>query len=241
MDSAVLPPLVTYRAVSQADRVAALRLIADSVAQQRQIAAKSLISHPVSVAAVILLISLVGQYTYQGGSLGDLAFFGTTGAGCLMIFLVFVQWMTSGYLEEAARVGTWKWLETETEDSSQSITRGHEDVFLVTKYGDDIIGTILLRFPLPIRPSSEDKAVLIRAWTVGRQYRQKGVGTNLLEEALLAKTARGADILFDNFHANSLRLLPNLFNRPFEKKEKWARARLEFLKRQRLKKQGTVS
>ncbi|EEP75560.1 predicted protein [Uncinocarpus reesii 1704] len=147
-----LPQLITYPAVSEDDKISALRLIADSVAQQRQTAAKSLISHPLSVASLVLLISLAGKYQYNGKSLGDLAFVGTTGAGCIMILLVLVQWMTSEYLEEAARVGTWKWLQSESKAPS-------EDGFLVAKYGDEIIGTILLRYThLPAHSSKSENA-----------------------------------------------------------------------------------
>ncbi|WEW57451.1 hypothetical protein PRK78_002918 [Emydomyces testavorans] len=241
-----LPQLTTYPATSEDDKIAALRLIADSVAQQRQTAAQSIISHPLCVAAVVLLIAVFGKYQYHGKSLGDLAFVGTTGAGCIMIMLVAVQWMTSGYLEEAARVGTWKWLlgrhKPETgsnaannDNDDEKEDDGGENVLLVTKYGDEIIGTILLRLPPSTTSSRKDQPpVLVRAWIVKRRYRQKGIGMGLLEETFSFLRARGlnddenrVDVRFDEAHANSLRVLPAMFNRAFERREKWARKKLE--------------
>ncbi|KMP00192.1 hypothetical protein CIHG_02162 [Coccidioides immitis H538.4] len=228
-----LPQLVTYPAISEDDKISALRLIADSVAQQRQIAAKSLISHPLCITALVLLISLAGKYQSHGKSLGDLAFVGTTGAGCIMILLVLVQWVTSAYLEEASRVGTWKWLKSEAKDPSTPVSPLTDDVFLVTKYGDEIIGTILLRIPSSPKSKAEtqgEQPVLVRAWTVGRRYRQKGIGTGLLEEAfsyLQARSLHDLDVRFDRSHANSFRVLPGMFNRPFNMRENWARRKLE--------------
>lgn len=233
------PQLVIYPASSEDDQISALRLIADSVAQQRQIAAKSLISHPLCIAAVVALISFAGKYQFHGKSLGDLAFLGTTGAGCLMIMLAAVQWMTGGYLEEASRVGTWKWLRDHGHGETDSKTEDDDDVLLVTKYGDELIGTILLQF----RHQTDDEykgqrgrkqPVFVRAWTVKRRYRQRGIGTGLLEEALAFVRARGlddVDIVFDVFHANSFRVLPRMFNAAFERREKWAQKKLEEVKK----------
>lgn len=224
------PPLATYRAVSEDDQISALRLIADSVAQQRQTAAKSLISHPFCIAILVLLISLAGKYQSYGKSLGDLAFLGTTGAGIFMALLAAVQWMTSGYLEEASRVGTWKWLRGQNDKPEED----DENVLLVTKYGDELIGTILLQIPHQTKDCtaqrSRNQPVLVRAWTVKRRYRQRGIGTGLLEDAVSFVRDRGmenVDIHFDSRHANSLRVLPRMLSSALEKREKWARKKLE--------------
>jgi len=56
-----VPALTTYVADDAPDRVAALKLVADSVAQQRQAASRALLSHPANVGAFGLVLAAVAQ------------------------------------------------------------------------------------------------------------------------------------------------------------------------------------
>jgi hypothetical protein len=59
-----IPPLSTYTAESEEDRVDGLRLVADSVAQQRQVASKMLIFHPINLAVFFLVVAVAAQQLY---------------------------------------------------------------------------------------------------------------------------------------------------------------------------------
>jgi len=56
-----VPALTTAVAEAADDRVAALKLVADSVAQQRQAASRILLSHPVNVGAFGVVLAVVAQ------------------------------------------------------------------------------------------------------------------------------------------------------------------------------------
>jgi Acetyltransferase (GNAT) family len=72
---------------------------------------------------------------------------------------------------------------------------------------------------------------LIRAWTVRSRYRGKGIGTGLLETAVMICQSKGWDgPVFDDAHANSARVLPAIFNGRFDAIEASARKTLERVK-----------
>ncbi|KAI7139410.1 hypothetical protein KC352_g29910, partial [Hortaea werneckii] len=63
----------------------------------------------------------------------------------------------------------------------------------------------------------------IKAWTVRMKYRRKGVGSAVLEEAVREARRKGAESLeFAYDHANALRVLPGLYNRAFDQRERRA-------------------
>ncbi|KAI5300691.1 hypothetical protein KEM56_002262, partial [Ascosphaera pollenicola] len=69
----------------------------------------------------------------------------------------------------------------------------------------------------------------IRAWTVLAEYRNAGIGTSLLEAAISICKERGVDPYTLDFapdHANSLKVLPSVFNGVFERRDKWVRKKL---------------
>lgn len=245
-----IPPLTTFRATEEEHKVEALRLIADSVAQQRQIAAKYIIFRPETLAISALILSIVTKLLYKG-STSDFTLVGTTWTGCIMAGLIGVRWATSGYIELAEKTGTWAWLG----DGLGTTTRNNEeDEILVTTYGDEVIGTLVLRAVKDLpdarhsrtssssstksssskgnsrrKNSSRFLTGVIRAWTVKRRYRQKEIGTGLLEEAISSCRARGINgPVFADDHANSTKVLPDRYNRGFEQHDRWAR---EFLGR----------
>ncbi|EXJ76808.1 uncharacterized protein A1O5_01316 [Cladophialophora psammophila CBS 110553] len=227
-----LPELSTKLAATEDDKVEALHLIADSIAQQRQLASATVIFHPLTLSALVLLLGLAYQNLYKGAS-SDWAIIGTTSAGILMAVLITVRWLTSGYIFEAERVGTWKWLNDGRDNPDKSIV-GSEDEILLTRFGGDIIGTIIVR---GVRDSSgaagksrKNAPVTgyIRAWTVKRRYRRKGVGQGLLEEAIALCQQKGwSGPEFADDHANSANVLHPTFSGGLKKKEKQAREMLE--------------
>ena len=240
-----VPPLATRPATSEDDKVDALHLIADSVAQQRQLASRELMFHPAVLAFLVLVLGLVYQNLYKG-SRSDLAIVGTTSAGVIMSLLISVRYFTRGYIEEAESVGTWKWL-----DSGRSATDaiGDEDDLILSRFGDEAIGALVIRgvresntnpgsgngSPRKRRQNSSSKNApvmgKIRGWAVKYRYRRKGVGTELLEEAVRICQEKGwQGPEFAGDHANSARVLLSQFNGGFNRRERKAREMLERVK-----------
>lgn len=194
-----LPELTTTTATDPTDRIAAVRLIADSVAQQRQTAARTLITHPLPLSLHILLLSLLSARLYRTPS--DLPLLFTTAAGATMAALVAARWLVAGYIAAAEAISPAGWL-------------ADADAVIVTKWGRNIIGAVVLGFsPAPASPPSSPgsggrrrnrhggsggggggaagERALVRAWTVQRKYRGQGVGGALLDEAVRVARARG--------------------------------------------------
>ena len=227
-----LPELTTKPAVTEDDKVEALHLIADSVAQQRQLASTTIIFHPFTLCAFVLLFGLTYQNLYKGSS-SDWAIIGTTSAGILMAGLVTVRWLTGGYIFEAERIGTWKWLNEGRDDPDKAIV-GSEDEILLTRFGEEVIGAIVIRGirdPTSSSGKSRKNAPtrgFIRAWTVMRRYRRKGIGQGLLEEAIALCQSNGwSGPEFADDHANSAKIVHPTFEGRFKKMDRQARQMLE--------------
>jgi GNAT superfamily N-acetyltransferase len=202
-----LPQLSTYTAESEDDRIEGLRLVADSVAQQRQVASKMMIFHPINLAILGLVVAIVTQYILRAS--GDLFLLGTTLGGIAMTFLIAVRYVTGGYIGLAEDIDM-DWL--------------GEDRLVVAKWGKDVIGALVLGWAdhdaAKKRGRRRRGKAVIRAWTVMLKYRGKGVGEGLLEEAVKVAGERGADgIIFDADHANSKRILPAVYNAFLDKQE----------------------
>ncbi|KAI9842609.1 MAG: hypothetical protein M1837_007047 [Sclerophora amabilis] len=232
-----IPTLTTSHA-SDDDLPEALQLVADSVAQQRQLAARCILLHPLSLSLYALAMAILAKLC---PSLPTLA---TTASGVTMAVLVAVRWACNGYIEEAEGIGK-RWLisgrgggeEGEGEEAGPRRQEGRamEDVVLVTRWGGEIIGVVIVRL-IPdgktsksSRQDSKSRA-LFRAWTVKLRYRYKDVGRGLLEEAVrITRETLGEKITmeWDAQHANSRQNLPNLFNRPFQSRERLAKKMLQ--------------
>lgn len=140
-----------------------------------------------------------------------------------MAMLVGVRMMTGGYLTAAETI-TWSWL--------SNPETGDEDLLIGSKFGDDVIGALVLRLERPGGAKKKGKVVkvgkgkgIIRAWTTGLRYRQKGIGSALLEEAVRVtreKCGKEAEVGFAADHANSTMVLPSIFNGGFRKREQAA-------------------
>jgi hypothetical protein len=222
-DLSSIPPLTTSVLTDPEDRIVALKLVADSVAQQRQTASRAVIFHPIFAAAWVLVNALVTQFLYKDFS--DLGIVVCTVGGMTMAMLVAVRMMTGGYLSEAETI-TWSWL--------SNPETGDEDLLIGSKFGEDIIGALVLRLEKPggVGNKKKGKVIktgkgkgIIRAWTTGLKYRHKGIGTGLLEEAVQVtheKCGKEAEVGFAADHANSRMVLPSIFNSGFRKREQAA-------------------
>jgi GNAT superfamily N-acetyltransferase len=185
-----LPQLSTYTATTEEDRIEALRLVADSVAQQRQVASKVMMFHPVSLGAYFAVVAIAASYMLRWYE--DKLMLATTLGGITMTFLIFIRWMTGGYIGMAEDIDG-EWL-------------GHDRLICV-KWGEDVIGALVLGWAdndaAKKRGRRRRGKALVRAWTVKLKYRGKGVGEGLLEEAVKVAGEQGADgIVFDADHAS---------------------------------------
>ncbi|KAE9371377.1 hypothetical protein N431DRAFT_410028 [Stipitochalara longipes BDJ] len=221
-----VPPLVTKQLTDEDDKVAALKLIADSIAQQRQQASRAVIFHPLTLAGYILLLAIISNFIYKSRS--DIGIIATTSAGVTMACLVAIRGLTGGYLNLAEEFN-WKFATNED---------GDEDIIIGSRYGEEIIGATILRLEGKGNGSGKKKTKsaktggkgVVRAWTVRVKYRGKGVGTELLEEAVKItreKLGNSAEIGFAAEHANSKMILPETFNASFRKREARAAKALE--------------
>jgi GNAT superfamily N-acetyltransferase len=184
-----IPELNSYLARSESDKTAALKLVADSVAQMRQSANTALIFHPLNIALAVGLMSLFARYVYDAKH--DWSLVATSCAGVLMALLAGYRWCTQGYLAAAESVD-WDWIEG-------------ADV-LVTRFGDEVIGALVLDWVSGESSRQKRKKAWrgeIRAWTVRLRYRGKGVGAALLEDAVKEARKKGAESLeFAEDHAS---------------------------------------
>ena len=183
-----VPELNTYLASDEEDKTAALRLVADSVAQMRQTANSALIYHPLNLTIAVGLVSLIIRFMMDQKY--DKTIIGTTCAGLVMILLAGSRYLTQAYIYTAEEIN-WAWL-------------GQADV-LVTKFGDEVIGTVIIDWVSGESRQRRKKAWRgeIKGWTVRLKYRRKGVGTALLEEAIKESRRKSAETIeFAENHAS---------------------------------------
>lgn len=164
------------------------------------------------------MLGIISQLLYKTRS--DLALVGTTVTGLTMACLVLVRGLTNGYINLAESL-SWDFLWS---------SDGCEDIIIGSRYGDDIIGALVLRLERNGSGSGKKKAKngktggkgVVRAWTTKMRYRGTGVGTELLEEAVRTtkeKLGRETEIGFAAEHANSKMVLPEVFNGGFRRRE----------------------
>jgi hypothetical protein len=219
-----IPPLSLDVLTSHDDKVDALKLVADSIAQQRQLTSLHLVFHPVCLAGLVAGLALAYQYAWVSRH-HDLGLTMSMVCGVVMIYLMAIRYVASPYIKMAEDL-KWEWLVPE--DGSGAT---EEDTVIGTRFGDDLIGALVLR--LEPAPANKKKSArtganlrggrgVIRAWTVRLRYRAKGVGSDMLHEAVRVtrdRCGRDADVGFAAEHANSAMVLPEFFNRPFRRRE----------------------
>ncbi|GAB1318594.1 Acetyltransferase [Madurella fahalii] len=253
-----IPPLSLDILTTPADKGAALKLVADSIAQQRQQAAFHVIFHPIPLAVLLAVLAAISRHAW-GQKHPDL---GTTlilVSGVVTAYLLAIRYLTSGYLR-AAEALSWDFLTD-------------QDLVIGTRFGADLVGALVLRLERPSshQHSSSSSSVssacsstsgsggggggvgrrrshhrqnssaaksagrkggkgVIRAWTTKLRYRGRGVGGDMLREAVRVtreRCGRDARVGFAREHANSVVVLPELFNRWFRKREMAAARALE--------------
>jgi hypothetical protein len=222
-----IPPLSLDVLTVHNDKVEALRLVADSIAQQRQTASLALVFHPACLAVLVAALAGVYQWFWvqrqsDPGSTMMIV------CGVIMTYLLAIRYAAGGYLRLAEAV-QWSWLQADD---------GEEDLLIGTKFGGEMVGALVLRLePSPGKKRGGSRGGnlkggkgLIRAWTTKLRFRRKGVGSDMLHEAVRVtrdRCGKDAEIGFAQEHANSTMLLPDMFNRPFKKREMQAAKALE--------------
>lgn len=212
------PPLSIEPLISLHEKQAALKLIADSVAQQRQTASRALIFHPIPLSFLIACLA-AARYNSNDISTMLIIFPGIT-----LTYLVAVRYFTSAYIRIAEET---KWMEW-----------AKNDTIIGARFGADIIGVVVMRLETKIGTLSENsgqvlmgwkKKAIIRGWTTKTRYRGRGLGGDMLSQSVkIAKERMGRDCVveFAEDHANSHMPLYTIFNGPFLEREAKARRAL---------------
>lgn len=245
-----VPPLSLEVLTKREDKVAALKLVADSIAQQRQVASLHLVFHPLLFGVLALALGITYRYTWAGPrQRHDLGLTLSLMSGVTMAYLAAIRMWTSGYLNVAEGM-SWDFLlkdvASENPDATNAANGNNEDIVLGARFGTEVIGALVLRLePSPSANGSgrgrknghhrgnslyKGGKGVIRAWTTRLRYRGKGVGGDLLHEAVRItreKCGKDAAVGFAKEHANSTMVLPEWFNRPFRKQEVRAAKALE--------------
>ncbi|KAH6886344.1 hypothetical protein B0T10DRAFT_79905 [Thelonectria olida] len=200
------------------DKRDALKLVADSVAQQRQVASSALIFHPICLSALIGFISLVQMNVDYIRT--DYSAMMVTYSGVVMGYLMAVRYVTSKFIRIAEETEWPNWLKNED---------GADDVVIGARFGPEMIAAVVLRRPrtTPRSKATHDSKATIRAWTTKTKYRCRGLGGDMLREAVKkTKETLGPNGVVEiaEDHANSNLLpLPASFNAVFTRREQKAK------------------
>jgi hypothetical protein len=232
--------VTTSIATEREDLVGALKLIAESIAQQRQVAARSIIHHWLSW--VVMGIVFAGIFFVMYNDPSDCGRIILTCTGALMVELLLTRNSVAGYLDIAENTGTWKWLYGP--DESENIwsaekwrnyrpLKKHQfafehayDIVVIVRYQSAVIATLVLRVvrcdqpdsnsdiqsTASQRPIGQNHAAFIRALTVAYRYRYLGLGGALLRVAIMMREENNwKSIEFADRHAMSPQVLPKHF------------------------------
>lgn len=226
-----LPPLEIGVLTDETDQVDALNLVADSIAQQRQLASFYAVFHPYLLAVLAAALALAFHFSWRARR--DLGMALMLHSAVLMTYLLAIRYFTGRYIAVAEDL-RWDWL--------LSPDTGDQDTVLGVRYGKTLIGALVLRLEPPpavaaagAKRRTRASALrggkgVIRAWTVMLRYRGKGVGSDLLHEAVKVtreKCGKEAAVGFAKEHANSTMVLPEVFNGQFRKNEQRAAKALD--------------
>ncbi|KAF7563727.1 hypothetical protein G7046_g388 [Stylonectria norvegica] len=201
------PPQLSIQLLTRPDdRWDALKLVVDSVAQQRQVASQVLIYHPICLAVLAAAIAIMHVAT--GVSTSDLGQLVIAYVGIVISYLMTIRYFASSYIQLAETTDWAAWLKN---------SAGVEDLIVGARYGDEIIAALVLRVQ---DGASEDsgKEAIVRAWTTRTKYRRRGLGGDMLAEAVkVAKKTQGRDcrVTIAEDHANSSMPLHSLLNGSF--------------------------
>ncbi|KAL2364657.1 hypothetical protein RJZ56_002423 [Blastomyces dermatitidis] len=152
----LLQNLTTSTATTADEIHTALHLIADTVSQQRHLAAKCILSHPSILATSLMLFLTIAKLLYTGSPPSDLILMLTLWSLCSLLTLLAIQYMVRGYSALAEDVGTRAWLAA----SSVNGVSQRRDEVLVARCAGEIVGVLVLRIaktksvPAPISSTS---------------------------------------------------------------------------------------
>lgn len=168
-------------------------------------------------------------YQYSWRTKRDLGMALVLHSGVVMTYLLAIRYLTAQYISVAESM-RWDWLQSED---------GEEDTIIGVRFGKEIIGALMLRLEPSSNPTGKKRTRasalkggkgVIRAWTVSLRFRGKGVGTDMLQEAVKVtkeKGGRDAAVGFAKEHANSTVVLPEALNGQMRKGEQRAAKTLE--------------
>ncbi|KAM3481800.1 hypothetical protein MY8738_004296 [Beauveria namnaoensis] len=223
-----IPPLAYTIAQTAEEKCNALRLVADTIAQQRQVASTTIIFHPATSGPFIAV--LAGLVYRRSGS--DWVGAVILASGVIVAYLAAIQYYTYDYLQRAER---FNWKSFITPPSSASEPAQQQDTVMYARYGDHVIATLVLRLveaKTPSKMASQQRgtgsSAQVRAWATRLRYRNTGVGGDMLREAVaFARSSLGpaAAIEFSDSHAHALDTTRH-FTAPFARREKRARQAL---------------
>ncbi|PNY27658.1 Uncharacterized protein TCAP_02416 [Tolypocladium capitatum] len=233
-----IPPLSLDTLSTHDDKTEGLRLVADSVAQMRQRAARSLALHPLCLGVLAAAWGLVYRCVYLPEPSGDAGRAILLACGVAVAYLFAVRYRADGYVALAEDI-SWAWLKPD-------YPSGEQDIMLGARCGDVLVGALVLRLEpktrgarpghAPRRKNRSRAATLrggngvVRAWTTRLENRGQGVGRDLLLAAVRKtkeQCGKDAQVGFAREHANSAMLLPPVFNGAFRRDENRAAKALE--------------
>lgn len=180
--------LIISKTTSESELIAAHKLVADSIAQQRAVLVRSLLyGHPhLTIPPYILLLC----WLYSQNS--NIATAVLLSAGCTIAILSSCGRLTDAYIEHAEKIGSKSGYET---------MMGR--VVVVARWGEkkEVIGVGVVE----MEKKGEGGRGVVWALAVRLKYRQHGVGRGLLEEVV--REVRGkfggeAEVIFADEHAS---------------------------------------
>lgn len=199
------------------DKDAAIELIKTSVRQQKLESFKALTSHPL-ILAWWLVLSAVTSKLCSHAECGLV----TT----IAVVLVLSLGLLSGVYNACRRYDAF------ANQICHDWTRP-EDIIIGARSKEGLQSTAVLRlenFPGRNKRRKTNAKALITAWTTKKDHRKKGVGKQVLEEAVrIARERAGnaVEIGFAAEHANSQFPLPELFIKGFRRNERMAASVLD--------------
>ncbi|ATY62168.1 acetyltransferase, GNAT family [Cordyceps militaris CM01] len=221
-------PQLTYAIAQTAqEKRDALRLVADTIAQQRQVASSTMIFHPAVLGPFAALLAGVA---YQGRS--DWAGTVILVSGIIVAYLAAIQYYTYGYVQRAENFNWHSFITPATDKPAQQ-----EDTVMYARYADHIIATLVLRLDKAKNPHKtaasqqqrgNGSTAQVRAWATRLRYRGTGVGGDMLRNAVgLARSSLGPAVVveFSHPHAHTVDTT-KYFTAPFARREKRARQAL---------------
>ncbi len=220
-----IPELTYTVAETSEEKRDALRLVADTIAQQRQVASSTIIFYP---AVLGPFVALLAGLVYRSGS--DWVGAVILVSGVIVAYLASIQYYTYSYLQRAEKFN-WRSFITPSADKPNE-----QDTVMYARYGDNIIATLVLRLDKATKASSKTTSqprgngstAQIRAWATRLRYRGTGIGGDMLRDAVaLARSSLGpaVSIQFSNPHAHTVDTT-KYFTAPFARHEKRARQAL---------------